>query len=252
MALGPGASPPSEGGEAGTLTPETDLGVSVAQSHQGRGCGGQSVRRGGRGPAGSTPRAAAEGEAWLRNGRARRAAGRLRSAESSSGGEARAPAPRERPAAHTLPPPPASAPAGHWEEPKPVRQDSGAADTPSRHTHTRAHTLTAAEKPVSGGGAFRVRALLRVHPAAPARSRQKKPARVPSLPAPGRRGLRLPASPPIPAPDSARLAPTPGSRPQEERSVERASPAPLRPARDEDPSCSRLAVRPLACSFRPL
>lgn len=140
MALGPGASPPSEGGEAGTLTPETDLGVSVAQGHQGRGCGGQSVRRGGRGPAGSTPRAAAEGEAWLRNERARRAAGRLRSAESSSGGEARAPAPRERPAAHTLPPPPASAPAGHWEEPKPVRQDSGAADTPSRHTHARTHT----------------------------------------------------------------------------------------------------------------
>lgn len=137
VAPGPGASPPSEGGDTGTPAPETDLGVSVAQSHRGRGCGGQSVRRGGRGPAGSTPRA--EGEAWLRNGRARRAACLLRSAESS-GGEARAPAPRERPAAHTLPPPPASAPAGHWEEPKPVRQDSGAAAPPTPHTHTDTHT----------------------------------------------------------------------------------------------------------------
>lgn len=130
-----------------------------------------------------------------------------------------------------------------------ARQRGRGHHPPSAHTHT--HTLTAAEQLASGGGAFRVRPLLRVHPAAEARSRQKKPAQVLGLPAHGRRGLRLPASPPIPAPGSARTAVTPGSGLQEERSLAHASSAPLRPAR-EDPSCSRLAVRPLACSFRPL
>lgn len=113
--------------------PETDLGVSVAQSHRGRGrgYGGESMRRGGRGPVRSTPRAGSEEEALAKSGPARRGAGRGRRAESSSSRGARAPAPRERrPAARTLPPPPASAPAGHWAEPEPVWLGCGAAGSP--------------------------------------------------------------------------------------------------------------------------
>ncbi|XP_073746795.1 uncharacterized protein [Callorhinus ursinus] len=134
------------------------------------------MRRGGRGPAGA---------------RARRGAGRLRGAESSSNHGARAPAPRERrPAARTLPPPPASAPAGHWEEPEPVRLGSQTADT--------RQLPPPPNKPASRGGAFGAR------PAPQVRSRRPGPPpgkETRSFSGPrvhGKKGLRRPAPPPPP------------------------------------------------------